>query len=178
MQPQSNKVDLPNILSLGKHCNIVSLRPVFMALRRVFGLICGHVRSRGHLSSSVVEFCKNIRKTGGRDSPLRACVLFCIRKSLNLHIYNLKYTKNSACGGPPTGSRLKRRAASGGPLRGGLLARKKTYFFFNFFCLSQELTHCSEKSLRDNLKTSRDNVSLRHLQCWITVRVQYHLDER
>ena len=65
MQPQSNKVDLPNILSSGEHCNFVSLRTVFMALRRVFGLICGHVRSRGHLSSSVVEFCKNTRKTVG-----------------------------------------------------------------------------------------------------------------
>ena len=30
----------------------------------------------------------------------------------------------SACGGPPTGGRLERRAASGGPLRGGLRAKK------------------------------------------------------
>ena len=33
--------------------------------------------------------------------------------------------KKFACGGPPTGSRLKRRAASGGPLRGGSRREKK-----------------------------------------------------
>ena len=33
--------------------------------------------------------------------------------------FKLIIEKKSPSGGPPTGSRLKRRAASGGPLRGG-----------------------------------------------------------
>ena len=41
------------------------------------------------------------------------------KKSLIFLLKQPRSEKFSPCGGPPTGSRLKRRAASGGPLRGG-----------------------------------------------------------
>jgi len=49
-------------------------------------------------------------------------------KIINFFIAKIKIRKNFRLATPPTGSRLKRRAASGGPLRGGYMARFLLWF--------------------------------------------------
>ena len=70
--------------------------------------------------------------TVSNTSPLQTQNLMWIWPKIQFFVCSkLKFWKIFACGGPPTGSRLKRRAASGGPLRGGLNGQNFGQIFKN-----------------------------------------------